>query len=358
MRLTVLSVGYPLAPVSESTAGGAEQILCMLDEALVNAGHRSIVIAPEGSRVSGLLLPTPAPPPNLDDRQHEIAVRHYRAAIRSALARFPVDVIHMHGLDFLEYLPEPGTPVLVTLHLPPSWYPPEAFHLNRPDTHLICVSHSQASECPPGASFRAIIGNGIRLQPYSHRRKRNYVMAIGRICPEKGLHLAIDAANQCGLPLLLAGKVFGYQSHQQYFAEHIQPRLAGGNRFLGEIGPARKQRLLAGARCLLVPSLVPETSSLAAMEAMASGTPVVAYRKGALVELVEQGRTGFIVDSKDAMAEAIQDTDQLDPRACRKHAELHFSAQRMFEKYLFLYTEAVRRKNEPDCVIHAQQVLL
>src|SRR5207302_8304810 len=208
---------------------------------------------------------------------------------------------HMHGLDFMEYLPEPGTPVLVTLHLPPSWYPREAFRLNRTDSHLICVSQSQANECPEGAPIRAIVGNGIRLQPYSHRRKRNYVMAIGRICPEKGLHLAMDAANQSGLPLLLAGKVFGYASHQQYFAEHIQPRLARGNRFLGEIGPARKHRLLAGARCLLIPSLVSETSSLVAMEAMASGTPVVAYRKGALVELIDHGRTGFIVDSKDAM---------------------------------------------------------
>ena len=357
MRLTVLSVGYPFAPVSDSTAGGAEQILSTLDEALVRAGHGSIVIAPEGSRVRGRLLPTPALPPNLDDRQHEIAVRHYGAAIRSALARFPIDVVHMHGLDFMEYLPEPGTPVLVTLHLPSSWYPQGAFRLARPDTHLVCVSRSQANECPSGASIRAIIGNAIRLQPYRQRRKRNYVMAIGRICPEKGLHLAMDAANQSGLPLLLAGKVFGYASHQQYFAEHIQPRLARGNRFLGEIGPARKHRLLAGARCLLIPSLVSETSSLVAMEAMASGTPVVAYRKGALVELIDHGRTGFIVDSKDAMAEAIRDTDQLDPRVCRKQAELNFSAERMFEKYVLLYAEAARRRNEPDYVIDAQQVL-
>jgi len=357
VRLTVLSMGYPFAQVSESTAGGAEQVLSTLDEALVRAGHRSIVIAPEGSRVRGVLLPTPGPPPHLDDQQHEIAVHRYRGAIRSALARFPIDVVHMHGLDFVEYLPEPGTPVLVTLHLPPAWYSREAFRLARPDTHLICVSRSQASECPPGAEIRAIIGNGIRLQPFRQRRKRNYVMAMGRICPEKGLHLALDAATQSGLPLLLAGKVYGYPSHQTYFAEQIRPRLGGGNRFLGEIGPGRKHRLLAGARCLLVPSLVPETSSLGVMEAMASGTPIVAYRKGALVELIEHGRTGFIVDSKDAMAAAIRATEHLDPRVCRRQAELHFSAERMFEKYLFLYTQAAHAKSAPSSIVDVQQVL-
>lgn len=187
MRLTALNVGYSLAPVSESTAGGAEQVLSMLDEALVSAGHRSLVIAPEGSQVRGHLLLTPAPRPQLDDDVHRVAIGHQRAALSSALARFSVDVVHMHGIDFLDYLPpDPGPPVLVTLHLPPSWYPPAAFNLTRPNTCLVCVSQSQARECPVGANIQAIVPNGIRLGQFRPaRRKREYVMSMGRICPEK-----------------------------------------------------------------------------------------------------------------------------------------------------------------------------
>src|SRR5437016_7300098 len=95
-----------------------------------------------------------------------------------------------------------------------------------------------------------------------------------RICPEKGIHLALDAASAAGVPLFLAGTAFGYRSHQSYFEDAIRPRLRDGHRFLGAIGGVRKQKLLAGARCLVVASQVAETSSLAAMEALACGTPV------------------------------------------------------------------------------------
>jgi glycosyltransferase involved in cell wall biosynthesis len=341
MRLTVLNVGYPLALVSESTAGGAEQVLAMLDEALVGAGHRSLVIAPEGSQVRGHLLPIPESGRELNDEVHAVAILHQRAALRSALARFSVDVVHMHGIDFLNYLPDEGVPVLVTLHLPPSWYPPAVFHLTRPNTYLVCVSHSQARGCPAEANIRAIVPNGVRLEQFRPgRRKRDYVMSMGRICPEKGFHLALDAARRSGISLFLAGNVFGYASHQNYFDEQIRPRLVGGHRFLGEIGPTRKRHLLAGARCLLAPSLVSETSSLVAMEALASGTPVVALPKGALVELIQHGHSGFLVNTVDEMVDAIRATEDVDPAVCRQEAETRFSAGRMCQLYLTLYGRA------------------
>ena len=342
MRLTVLNVGYPLGRGSESTAGGAEQVLAMLDEALVDAGHRSLVIGPEGSQVRGHLLPIPASRRQLDDEVHAVAILHQRAALKSALARFSVDVVHLHGVDFLNYLPDEGAPVLVTLHIPPSWYPLAAFHLTRPKTYLVCVSHSQARACPAGANLRAIVPNGVRLEQFRPgRRKRDYVMSMGRICPEKGFHLALDAATRSGISLLLAGNVFGYASHQTYFDEQIRPRLVGRHRFLGEIGPIRKRHLLAGARCLLAPSLVAETSSLVAMEALASGTPVVAFPKGALVELIQLGRSGFLVNTVDEMVDAIRASEDVDPAVCRQEAETRFSAGRMCQLYLTLYGQAV-----------------
>lgn len=358
MRLTVLSVGYPLARVSDQTVGGAEQVLSSLDEQLVLHGHRSIVIAPEGSQTRGLLLPTPAPGSQLDAVQKGGAAPFYRAAIRDALARFSVDVVHMHGLDFLDYLPEPGVPVLVTMHLPPDWYRAEAFQITRPNTQLVCVSGSQARECPRYTKIRAIISNGIRLERFRpRRRKYGYAVSLGRVCPEKGFHLAFHAARLAGIPLLLAGKVFGYQIHQKYFNEEIRPLLHSGNRFLGEIGPARKRRLLAGARCVIISSLVSETSSLVAMEAMASGTPVIAYPKGALPEVIQHGRTGFLVNTVEEMAEAIDAARELDSNVCRKEAEARFSADRMFEQYLFLYHEAASLRPPQQVAFDAQEAV-
>ena len=343
MSLTVLSVGYPFAPVSPSTAGGAEQVLSILDEALVKTGHRSLVIAPSGSQCCGTLLPISAVPKDLDDAEHAHACAETRRAIDLAVHRFSVDVIHLHGIDFLDYLPPEGPPVVVTLHLPPAWYPSRAFQLDRRGTYLVCVSESQRRECPAGAAIHAVIRNGVRLQPFEPElEKQDYVAALGRICPEKGFHLAIDAAEQAGLRLVLAGKAFGYKAHEHYFTTVLRPKLTGPHLYIGEVGGWRKQQLLGGAQCVLVPSLVSETSSLVAMEAMACGTPVVAFRRGALPEIVQHGQTGFLVDTVEDMAEAILAARHLSPSVCREYAETHFSAERMSAHYFRLYESVVR----------------
>ena len=342
MRLTVLNVSYPLAHVSDGTAGGAEQILALLDAALIRAGHRSIVLAPEGSRCRGLLIPTPRSVCPLTDEARYRAQAYYREALVNALARFSIDVIHLHGVDFLEYLPEVGVPVVVTLHLAPEWYPPQVFQLQRPETYIVCVSQWQRRSVPSQAPIHCVIENGVpldRLRPT--RKKGNYVAAMGRICPEKGFHLAMDAAERAGVRLLLGGSVYCYPVHEAYFRELIQPRLKYGHRLLGTLGNGRKRSLLAGARCVLIPSLVPETSSLVAMEAMACGTPVIAYPKGALNDVVQHGQTGFLVNNIEQMANAISAADEINSDTCRREAEARCSSENMIHRYLNLYEAAV-----------------
>ncbi len=350
MSLTILSVAYPLAPVGRDACGGAEQVLAALDRALSAAGHRSIVVAQEGSEVTGVLASVPRRVRRLSDAVREACWPAHAEAIRTALRRWPVDLVHMHGLDFCSYLPPPGPPVLATLHLPPSWHPCEALRPTRPDTWINCVSMAAHRDCPKGPALLPPIENGVpvaALGPTRHA-KRSFALFLGRICPEKGVHLAVEAAKRAGISLLVAGEVYPYEAHERYFAEEVAPALDPQRRFIGPVGFARKRRLLSAARCVLIPSLAAETSSLVAREAAACGTPVVAFPSGALGETIEHGRTGFLVDDVQAMADAIRACGGIDPEACRRTARRRFSLEAMTSRYLALYAELARsRRPEP-----------
>lgn len=343
--LTVLSVAFPLTSVGPDAVGGAEQVLSGLDRTLVEAGHRSLVVASERSRVAGSLIPVPAVEGPLDDASWRRAHVKHREAIANALDRAAVDLVHLHGVDFDSYLPPPGVPVLVTLHLAPSSYRQEALAPVRPATWLHCVSASQHRACPGSAALLPPIENGVPVEELAAGRhaKRPFVLALGRVCREKGFHIALDAAHRARRPLLIGGRVFAFAEHRRYFEDEIEPRLDRLRRFLGPLDFARKRRLLSSARCLVVPSLVAETSSLVAMEALACGTPVVALPNGALSEIVEPGRTGFLVRDAAEMAEAIEAAGDLRSEDCRQAAAERFSQRRMTGEYLDLYQRLARR---------------
>lgn len=348
MPLTVLSVSYPLAAVSPNSAGGAEQVLAMIDQGLVRRGQRSLVVAPAGSRTEGLLLSVEVPSGTLDEEAKREARRRFKLAVEEALRRYPVDLVHMHGLDFPEYLPDRKIPLLATLHLPWDHYAMDALRLLASGMRLVAVSRSQQASAPAGIGTDAVIENGVDLERFRPRpRKGGYALVLGRICPEKGLHLAIEAARRGRFKLVAAGQVFAYPEHRDYFEREIRPRLNPEVRWLGPVGRERKAVLLSGARALLVPSLISETSSLVAMEAMASGTPVVAWASGALREIVAHGKTGFLVTTIEEMVDGLARADQLAGAACRKEAERRFSAARMVEEYLTVYRRMLATATGP-----------
>ena len=327
--------------------GGAEQVLTRLDHALPRLGHHSVVVACEGSTAAGPLIATPLPAGPISDAARQAAWAAHRHNIEDALDRHAVDLVHMHGLDFDNYLPPPGVPVLVTLHLPPAWYQPHIFRPGRPDTWLHAVSWSQHRACPPSPALLPPVGNGVPVEELPARVSRHdFALCLGRICPEKNQHQALEAGSIAGLPVLLGGQVFPYAKHERYWRDAVASLLARGpHRFLGPVGFVRKRRLLSAARCLLSTSLAPETSSLVAMEALACGTPVIAFPSGALPEIVEHGVTGFLVDNPREMAQAIRDTASLDPEACRAAARRRFSAAAMVARYLGLYARLMRREH-------------
>ncbi|GJD51224.1 D-inositol-3-phosphate glycosyltransferase [Methylobacterium crusticola] len=340
MGLTVVSVAYPFAPVTADPAGGAEQVLAQIDRALVRAGHRSRVVAPEGSCTAGELIAVPAADGEIDETRRAAVHEHVRAALAAATREGDADVVHLHGIDFGRYLPAPGTPTLATLHLPLDWYAPEALAPGRPATWLNPVSDDQARRAPAGLRLLAPIPNGVDTEAYRPGATRQpYALALGRVAPEKGFHHALDAARMAGVPLLAAGRVFAYAAHLRYFDEEVAPRLDAHRRWIGPVEGAAKRRLIAEARCVLIASTAPETSSLVAMEALASGTPVIAFRAGALPDIVEHGLTGLVVDTVEEMAEAIGRIGAIDPAACRRAACARFPVRRTTEAYLRLYAE-------------------
>lgn len=333
--LTILSVGYPFAAVTEDPAGGAEQVLAQIDRALVRAGHRSLVLAPEGSRVAGELLPVPAIGGAIDEASRDATHQAVAAMLNDTLAQRAVDLVHYHGIDFDAYRADTAVPQLATLHLPIGWYAERALHSG---VLLLPVSVSQAATAPPRPPLLPPIANGVDLDLYRPAaNKDEFALVLGRVAPEKGFHHAIAAAKKAGMGLVAAGALYSYPAHQAYFEAEVAPLLDAERRWTGPVAGAGKRRLLAEARCLLVPSTAPETSSLVAMEALASGTPVIAFRSGALPEVVEDGVTGFIVGDEDGMAAAIGRVDAIDPAACRRAAEARFDVRRTTQAYLGLY---------------------
>ncbi|MBV8586574.1 MAG: glycosyltransferase, partial [Verrucomicrobia bacterium] len=329
MKLKVLNVAFPFAPVGTDAVGGAEQIVARLDDGIVRAGHKSFVIACSGSRTRGTLITTPTVPERLTpETQHHIW-QQVRLTIEETLSRLEPDLIHFHGLDFNQYFSGYPLPALVTLHLPWSYYDANVFRQPPPNCRYICVSETQRASCPDTSNVVAMIPNGVPIPVSEATRKDDYVVCLSRIAPEKNIHAALLAAKSAGVACVLAGKVFPYPDHIHYFEESVRPLLDEQRRFVGSVDEIGKWRLLKAARCLLQPSLAEETSSLVAMESLACSTPVVAFRVGALPEIIDDGKTGYLVNSTAEMSRAIEFCAQLNPNDCLAAAMERFSADRM-----------------------------
>jgi|SRR5581483_6443795 len=344
--LRILYIAYPLLPVSENSCGGAEQILITVEREMARRGHQTAVAACAGSRVAGELLATGSPPLRSDNFEERSGEHNRKILAYLANHGDEFDLIHDKSGTFWQSLDRntdlPAS-MLVTLHLGRSFYRAEAFEQVPHKVFFNCVSETQAMW------FRdlgaATVRNGIDLKKFPFRaEKGDYLLWLGRICEEKGAHLAIEVARRTGLPLVIAGQVYPFSYHQNYFRQEILPHL-DGEQVRWEESPTIevKLQLLERASALLIPTLVDETSSLVAMEAMACGTPVVAFRRGAMHEVVSQGSTGFLVDSVDQMVEAVENLRCIDPDVCRHCIEEQYSAVRMTDGYEALYQRMVVR---------------
>jgi glycosyltransferase involved in cell wall biosynthesis len=351
--IRILYVAYPLLTVSDESAGGAEQVLWTLEREIAQRGALTAVAASAGSRVSGELLSTGAPctqPDDYERRRIEHEDRVVDFVRRRAREGMAFDLVHDQSGGFWRRAAEIDSPVLATLHLPRSFYPAGSFDMVPENVCFNCVSASQARSFADLGALIGVAPNGIALDSFtgdaiadaqrgSGDRKR--LLWLGRICEEKAPHLALEIAANAGLSITIAGQVYPFSYHQQYFEREVVTRLREipDAEFISAPTAELKRRLLREARALLITSQADETSSLVAMEAAASGAPVIAWRRGALPEIVREGLTGFLVEDAAEAVLALQKVSGIDPKACVRYAQENFSAAKMAERYSALYEQ-------------------
>jgi glycosyltransferase involved in cell wall biosynthesis len=248
------------------------------------------------------------------------------------------DMVHNHaGEPAMAMSHLVDAPMLTTMHC-----------LITPDTKFVwkhyegwynAISRAHHATIPPGCggSFAGVVHNAIDVEsfPFSNQ-KDDYLLFLSRIAPEKGTHLAIEAARRVGMRLVIAAKVDPVD--RAYYEDVVAPLIDGEQVvYVGEANAIQKRRLYERAYCLLFPICWEEPFGLVMAEAMACGTPVVAFARGAAPEVVVDGQTGYLVEDVDGMVQAVRKVDRIDPYRCREHVVGHFSPSVMVERYLLLY---------------------
>jgi glycosyltransferase involved in cell wall biosynthesis len=251
------------------------------------------------------------------------------------------DIIHDHTLAGPTLgAATQGIPVVTTNHGPFEGHLATVLRRVALRVPLIAISHAQAATAVD-TNIAAVIHHGLDLRRYHFGAEGgDYALFLGRMSRDKGVHLAIDVARAAGIPIQIAAKM-AEQPEKAYFERHVRPRLGNDAVFIGEAGPVEKARLLAGARCLLNPIQWDEPFGLVAIEALASGTPVVTTPRGAMPELVDDGVTGFVRANIDGLAHAVANIDAIDRVKCRQAAEERFSMERMTADHVDLYHRIV-----------------
>jgi glycosyltransferase involved in cell wall biosynthesis len=252
------------------------------------------------------------------------------------------DIIHNHTeLPGMSLASLTSTPMLTTLHghLKGDW---RLLFSHYPGWYNT-ISRSAKALLPEKDRFAGVIYNAIDVKayPFNGSRRQNHLLFLSRMSEEKGPHLAIDVAHKLEMPLILAGNVDTVD--ERYFKEEVFPRVDGNRvKYVGEVNFEQKIALLTEAYCLLAPVTWPEPFGLFMIEAMACGTPVVAFNQGSIPEIVKDGGTGYIVNTLDEMTSAVTKIDKIDKKYCRKHVKENFDVPRMTDDYLAAYERVMQ----------------
>lgn len=339
-----------IAPLFEAVPpklyGGTERVVSSLTEELVAMGH-DVTLFASGDSITAAKLDAPWPralrlDPDIKDwvSTYAMMMEH----VRQRADEF--DVLHFH----CDYWPNSlfsrqSVPFLTTLHGRLDIAEFQAVYSKFPHVPLISISNNQRSPVP-NLGWAATVLHGMPQYLLTPQKveTHDYFAFLGRISPEKGIERAIRIAQATGITLKVAAKVD--KVDQEYFDREVAPLLlSGGVEFIGEINDAQKPAFLSGAKALLFAIDWPEPFGLVMIEAMACGCPVIAFRRGSVPEVMEDGVTGFIVENVEEAIVACGRLDQIDRRIVRARFDARFTARRMAEDYVVVYERLIARRH-------------
>lgn len=341
MRIAILSpVSWRTPPVHY---GPWESVVSLLSEELIRAGVDVTLFATGDSRTSGKLVAVCERPysedPSIDPKVAECL--HISETFERA-SEF--DLIHNH-FDFLPltYSRLVDTPVLTTIHGFSSARILPVYRKYNGTSHYVAISDSDRS---PELDYIATVHHGIDIRQFPFCGDRGaYLLFFGRIHPDKGVREAIAVAKRLGIKLVIAGIV---QDHD-YFAAEVEPYIDGTMvEYLGSVGPDRRADVLGRALALLHLISFDEPFGLSMIESMACGTPVIAFNRGSIPEIIRNGETGFIVEDTDGAANAVAAISEIDRRNCRADVEARFSSARMARDYICVYRQILNGAKYDD----------
>lgn len=345
-RLRIAMLAPPWIPIPPPGYGGIEFVVALLCDALVEQGHEVDLFCAPGSHSKAAvhLLLEAAHPEHIERALFEADHVAMAFAAIDGAERGPrrFDVIHDHcGYTPLAMADRQPVPLVHTVHGPFDHDTTPYYARHGEKGHVVCISRAQANSAPEQAHVRSVVYNPIDVDSWPvGYRKEDYLLFVARMVEEKGPHRAIRVAKEVGRPLVLAGPV--QPGHERFFANEVEPHIDGQQiRYVGEVGGVHKQQLFADAFAFLMPIRWPEPFGLVMVEALAAGTPVLAFAHGAAPEIIEHGVNGFLVQDENEMAAMVEKAGEIEPMRCRQTAAERFAPDRVAAGYEAVYREAI-----------------
>lgn len=356
-KLKIAMIAPPWFPVPPTGYGGIELVVSILTEGLCRRGHDVTLFAAGDSITQAKLVSVfdTAPLKKLNGNVHLENVQSLAAYERAE----EFDIIHDHdgfGSRLLGALTTRllAKPVIATMHGPAEPHSLSFYQSIASDLQFVAISEYQRVSFA-GIDFLATIPNAIKINEYPFSENSgDYLLFVGRMSGEKGARYAVSVAKRLGKKLIMIGKC-SEANEIGYFNEYVKPFLGKDIEYLGEVDLTTKLELYSGAECLLFPIQWPEPFGLVMIESMACGTPVVAIKNGSVPEILQHGRTGFVIGDEDGMVEAVKNIGTIERLQCRRHVVEEYNEELFIDRHELAYENALALFEERRSGISAHQ---
>lgn len=345
MKLKIAQIAPIIERVPPVAYGGTERVIHELTEELVRRGH-DVTLFASGDSITSAKLVSVYPRALRQARIKDLYGANVLSLLNVGTAyerQGEFDILHDHsGHIGLPSANISRRPVVMTLH---GALDPEIRRIYRalPKPYVVSISEAQVRGIE-GLNHIGNVYNGLSMENYPFSKIHDgYMLFVGRISMQKGVHYAIETALDLNLPLVIAAKLDPVDA--PYFRQYVEPHLGGNIIWVGEVNEEERNYLMSRAMCFLHPVTWKEPFGLTLIESMACGSPVVAFDKGSIPEIIDNGKTGFVVSDVNEMIEAVRNVEKISRWDCRRHVLENFSAQKMTDGYEKIYQQILKREN-------------